>query len=106
MQGQLFASAALKYLFRIREAVKRQATSFLLADQGYDAEHNRILCREEVNVSKAIIAVKRNTIGRKWLSACLHITACLSRMCKTTPRSPKFVRADGQMNISQGKHIS
>jgi transposase len=51
----------------VRDAARRQKISMLLADKGYDAEHNHALCREELSVPTVIIAVKRNTNGtRQW----------------------------------------
>ena len=39
----------------------------MLADKGYDAEHNHALCREELGIPKVVIAVKRNTNGtQQW----------------------------------------
>jgi len=54
----------------IREAASRQSIVQVLADKGYDAEHNHILCREELGIPSTIIAVRKNTNGtRKWPSA-------------------------------------
>ena len=51
----------------VRQAVKRQPIHLLLADKGYDAEHNHALCREELGIASTIIAVRRNTNGtRQW----------------------------------------
>ena len=39
----------------------------VLADKGYDAEHNHRLCREELGIPSTIIAVRRNSNGtRQW----------------------------------------
>jgi transposase len=51
--------------------VMRQAASILsfgtvLADAGYDAEHNHRLCREELGVSRSVIALNRRNTGRRW----------------------------------------
>jgi hypothetical protein len=41
----------------------------LLADKGYDAEHNHALCREQLGIPTTKIAVRRNTNGtRRWPS--------------------------------------
>ena len=53
----------------IREAAARQQVVQVLADKGYDAEHNHALCRDELGIESTIIAVRRNTNGtRKWPS--------------------------------------
>jgi len=51
--------------------VMRQAASILsfdtvLADAGYDAEHNHRLCREELGVTRSVIALNRRNTGRRW----------------------------------------
>jgi transposase len=38
----------------------------VLADAGYDAEHNHRLCREELGVTRSIIALNRRNTGRRW----------------------------------------
>lgn len=39
----------------------------LLADKGYDAEHNHVQAHQELGIKSTIIAVKRNTNGtRQW----------------------------------------
>ena len=51
----------------LRRAVANQPLRELLADKGYDAEHNHALCRGELRIPSTIIAVKRNTNGtRGW----------------------------------------
>jgi transposase len=53
----------------IREAAARQRVVQVLADKGYDAEHNHALCREELGIESTVIAVRKNTNGtRKWPS--------------------------------------
>ncbi len=49
----------------------RQTASILvfgtvLADAGYDAEHNHRLCREEMSVTRSVIALNRRNTGRRW----------------------------------------
>lgn len=51
--------------------VMRQAASILsfstvLADAGFDAEHNHRLCREELGVTRSVIALNRRNTGRRW----------------------------------------
>jgi transposase len=51
----------------VRQAVAHQALTEVLADKGYDAEHNHALCRDELGIPSTIIAVRRNTNGtRQW----------------------------------------
>jgi hypothetical protein len=50
--------------------VMRQAASILsfgtvLADAGYDAEHNHRLCREELGITRSLIALNRRNTGRR-----------------------------------------
>lgn len=48
-------------------AAANQPIDELLGDKGYDAEHNHVLCREQLGVRSTVIAVRRNTNGtRKW----------------------------------------
>jgi hypothetical protein len=51
--------------------VMRQASSIMafdtvLADTGFDAEHNHRLCREELGVTRSVIALNRRNMGRRW----------------------------------------
>lgn len=51
----------------MRDAASRQSISSVLADKGYDAEHNHALCREQLGIPSTIIAVRKNTNGtRQW----------------------------------------
>ena len=38
----------------------------LLADAGYDAEHNHRLCRERLGIPTTLIALNKRGTGRKW----------------------------------------
>jgi hypothetical protein len=38
----------------------------LLADAGYDGEHNHRLCREQLGIPSTIIALNRRNTGRRW----------------------------------------
>jgi hypothetical protein len=49
----------------VRQAVENQPIKCLLGDKGYDAEHNHVLCREELGISKTIIPARRNVNGTK-----------------------------------------
>ena len=51
----------------VTQAATRQRIVQVLADKGYDAEHNHALCREELGIASTIIAVRRNTNGtQRW----------------------------------------
>lgn len=52
----------------------RQATANLkpirvLADKGYDAEHNHVLCRKELGIRSTAIALNPRATGRRWPKA-------------------------------------
>lgn len=52
----------------MREAADLMDFNRILADAGYDAEHNHVLCREELGIPSTVIpARKRNS--RKWPTA-------------------------------------
>lgn len=38
----------------------------LLADAGYDGEHNHRLCREKLGIKSTVIALNKRNTGRKW----------------------------------------
>jgi transposase len=38
----------------------------LLADAGYDAEHNHALCREQLGIRSTVIRVNPRRYGRRW----------------------------------------
>jgi transposase len=49
------------------EAAQRQRLAAVLADKGYDAEHNHVLCREDLEIATTMIAVRRGPKGsRRW----------------------------------------
>ena len=52
------------------EAIRQAATHLhpdqVLADKGYDAEHNHRLCREELRIRSTIIPINKRNRGRKW----------------------------------------
>ena len=50
----------------ICQATSIMAFSMVLADAGYDAEHNHRLCREELGVTRSVIALNRRNTGRRW----------------------------------------
>lgn len=51
----------------VRQAVSNQPIDRLLGDKGYDAEHNHVLCREELGIATTVIPARRNTnCTRQW----------------------------------------
>jgi hypothetical protein len=50
----------------MRQAAAIIALDTVLADAGYDAEHNHCLCRDELGIGRSIIALNRRNTGRRW----------------------------------------
>ncbi|UFN51776.1 transposase (plasmid) [Roseomonas sp. OT10] len=50
----------------LRQATALVTLSMVLADAGYDAEHNHRLCRDELGIGRSIIALNRRNTGRRW----------------------------------------
>jgi len=50
----------------LRQAAALVTLSTVLADAGYDAEHNHRLCRDELGIERSIIALNRRNTGRRW----------------------------------------
>jgi transposase len=50
----------------LRQATALTTLSMVLADAGYDAEHNHRLCRDELGIGRSIIALNRRNTGRRW----------------------------------------
>jgi transposase len=50
----------------MRQAATLLDLSTVLADAGYDAEHNHRLCRDELGIERSIIALNRRNTGRRW----------------------------------------
>jgi transposase len=50
----------------MRQAADLVAIDAVLADAGYDAEHNHRLCREELSVQRTVIRLNRRDTGRRW----------------------------------------
>jgi transposase len=53
----------------VRQAVGLVAFDTMLADAGYDAEHNHRLCREELSVRRTVIALNPRNAGDRWPKA-------------------------------------
>ena len=50
----------------VRQAARLVAFDAALADAGYDAEHNHRLCREELGMRQAVIALNPRNTGDRW----------------------------------------
>ncbi|WP_245906692.1 transposase [Teichococcus aestuarii] len=50
----------------LRQAAAIIALDTVLADAGYDAEHNHRLCQDELGIKRSIIALNRRNTGRRW----------------------------------------
>ena len=50
----------------MRQAAALVTLSTVLANAGYDAEHNHCLCRGELGIEHSIIALNRRNTGRRW----------------------------------------
>lgn len=50
----------------MRRAAEFVAIDTVLADAGYDAEHNHRLCREELGAGRTVIRLNRRNTGRRW----------------------------------------
>ncbi|MCI0754869.1 transposase [Teichococcus vastitatis] len=50
----------------LRQAAAIMALDTVLADAGYDTEHNHCLCQDELGIKRSIIALNRRNTGRRW----------------------------------------
>jgi len=48
------------------QATTIMALDTVLADAGYDADHNYRLCREDLGIARTVIALNRRNTGRRW----------------------------------------
>lgn len=55
-----------QFIPAIRQAAANLRPTRVLADKGYDAEHNHTLCRRELGIRSTAIALNPRTAGRKW----------------------------------------
>lgn len=53
----------------IRQAASNLQPTRVLADKGYDAEHNHVLCRQELGIRSTAIPINPRSAGRKWPKA-------------------------------------
>ena len=50
----------------MRQAASIMACGTVLADAGWNAEHDHRLCREELGIGRSVIALNRRNTGRRW----------------------------------------
>lgn len=50
----------------MRQAAGNLHPRRVLADKGYDAEHNHALCREELGIPSTVIPINPRRSGRRW----------------------------------------
>ena len=50
----------------MRQAAEHLNLVRVLADKGYDAEHNHVLCRRELGIRSTAIPINPRSAGRKW----------------------------------------
>lgn len=50
----------------MRQAAANLKPTRVVADKGYDAEHNHALCRRELSIRSTAIALNRRRGGRRW----------------------------------------
>jgi hypothetical protein len=50
----------------LRQAAALMDLGTVLADAGYDAEHNHRLCRDDLGIGRSVIALNRRNAGRRW----------------------------------------
>jgi transposase len=50
----------------LRQAAALMDLGTVLADAGYDAEHNHRLCRDDLGIGRSVIALNRRNTGRRW----------------------------------------
>lgn len=53
----------------VRQAAELVALDTILADAGYDAEHNHRLCRDELGIRQVAIALNPRNAGDRWPAA-------------------------------------
>ncbi|MEM1356509.1 MAG: transposase [Planctomycetota bacterium] len=53
----------------MRQAAKHVGFTRVLADRGYDAEHNHVLCRKELGIRSTAIPINPRSAGRVWPKA-------------------------------------
>ena len=82
----------------MRQAASIMAFGAVLADAGYDAEHNHRLCREELGVTRSVIALNRRNTGRRWPK-----TPCRRALQRRFPRAPYHQRWHIESGFSQRK---
>ena len=82
----------------MRQAAANLKPTRVLADKGYDAEHNHMLCRKELGIRSTAIALNRRGTGRKWPK-----TYYRKMMKKRFPKRQYRQRAQAESAFSRHK---
>jgi hypothetical protein len=82
----------------VRQAAALLAFDTVLADAGYDAEHNHRLCREELGMHRSVIALNPRNTGRRWPK-----TPYRRAMRRRFPRALYHQRWHAESGFSQHK---
>lgn len=84
------------------EAVRQAATNLnphrLVADKGYDAEHNHRLCRQELGIRSTAIPINPRRAGRRWPT-----TPYRRSMKRRFPKRQYRKRAQAESGFSRHK---
>ena len=82
----------------MRQAAANLRPRRVLADRGYDAEHNHALCRRELGVRTTAIPLNRRSHGRRWPK-----TRYRRLMRRRFPRRKYRQRAQAESGFSRHK---
>lgn len=82
----------------IRQATMNLKPIRVLADKGYDAEHNHALCRRELGIRSTAIPINPRAAGRKWPK-----TAYRRLMKRRFPKRQYRQRAQAESGFSRHK---
>ena len=82
----------------MRQAAANLRPRRVLADRGYDAEHNHVLCRRELGVRTTAIPLNKRNAGRRWPK-----TKYRRLMKRRFPRRKYRQRAQAESGFSRHK---
>lgn len=82
----------------MRQAATNLKPTRVLADKGYDAEHNHVLCRQRLGIRSTAIALNPRAAGRKWPK-----TRYRRMMKKAFPKVKYRQRAQAESGFSRHK---
>ena len=87
-----------QFIPALRQAAANLKPTRVLADKGYDAEHNHALCRTELGIRSTAIALNPRGTGRKWPK-----TYYRRMMKKAFPQRQYRQRAQAESGFSRHK---